>query len=305
MKKIISTKGLLDGRHEAPWTTEAIHNRVDNKLVICYRQDYGGDIQVNPQFSYELLNGQVTLIELSYTIDNPTHERLRLFREECENYYDIYGFVVDTENNTPRVYFRATDLYDMASLIHALDYQTVSLESIMCPVDANLTDKDAIYSPSGAYILQIPDVDHYTIKEGTIFISPMAARHCKKLQKLDIPMYMMFDEDSLKEYPKGLMIKKWDTHYDGTPDEDDYDVEVEPYTVDDMGVAYSEDGKVLKFCRYTFDKNHYDVPDGVEELDDFAFLSCRHYLELSIPRTVSKIGDNIFGNGGKIEIRDE
>ena len=40
MKKIISTKGLLDGRHEAPWTTEAIHNRVDNKLVICYYSSF-------------------------------------------------------------------------------------------------------------------------------------------------------------------------------------------------------------------------------------------------------------------------
>ena len=305
MKKIISTKGLLDGRHDAPWTTEAIHDRVDFKLVVCYRQDYGGDIQVCPQLSYELLNGEVTLIELSYTIDNPTPERLKLFREECENFYELYGFVVDAANSTPRVYFCATDLYDMASLIHALDYQSVNLESIMCPVDASLTEKDAIYSPSGSYILQIPDVEHYAIKEGTFCISPLAARHCSKLQKLDIPMYMMFDENTLKEYPKGLMIKKWDTHYDGTPDEDDYDVEEEPYIVDNMGVAYSEDGKVLKFCRYTFDADHYEVPDGVEEIEEFAFLSCRNYLELSIPRSVRKIGDTIFGKGGIIVVRDK
>ncbi len=116
----------MDGRHEAPWTTEAIHNRVDNKLVICYRQDYGGDIQVNPQFSYELLNGQITL-----------------------------------------------------------------------------------------------------------------SKRAQSSSHLWLPVIVS------------------------------------------------------------------DVPDGVEELEDFAFLSCRHYLELSIPRSVSIIGDNIFGNGGKIEIRDE
>ena len=35
------------------------------------------------------------------------------------------------------------------------------------------------------------------------------------------------------------------------------------------------------------------------------FLPCRHYVELSIPRSVKKIGDYIFGNGGVINIRDE
>jgi hypothetical protein len=47
------------------------------------------------------------------------------------------------------------------------------------------------------------------------------------------------------------------------------------------------------------------VPDGVEEIEDFAFLPCRHFVELSIPRSVRIIGDYIFGNGGIIEIRDE
>ena len=305
MKKIVSTNGLLDGRHEASWTTEAIHERVDSKLMVCFRQDYGEDIQITPYLYYELTNGQVTLIELSYTIDNPTPQRLENLREACEYFYELYGFVVNTEDCNPRVHIRVTNLYDMASLIHALAYKTVSLESVMCPVDANLTEKDAIYSPSGSYIIQIPDVEHYSIREGTLFISPMAAKHCTKLQKLDIPMSMIFDENSLLEYPKGLMVKMWDTHYDGTPDENDDDTEDTPFVVDDKGVAYSEDGKVLRFCRYTFDGSHYDVPEGVEEIEDFAFLSCRHYLELSIPRSVKKIGDTIFGNGGIIVIRDE
>jgi hypothetical protein len=32
MKKIISTKGLLNGKFDAPWTNTAIHERIDNKL---------------------------------------------------------------------------------------------------------------------------------------------------------------------------------------------------------------------------------------------------------------------------------
>ncbi len=64
---------------------------------------------------------------------------------------------------------------------------------------------------------QLADADGYSIEEGTLFISPMAARHCTQLQKLDIPAEMIFDENSLREYPNGLQVKVWETHYDGTP----------------------------------------------------------------------------------------
>ena len=113
---------------------------------------------------------------------------------------------------------------------------------------------------------------------------------------------MLFDENSLVEYPKGLKIREWKTHYDGTPEEELKDDE--PFVVDEKGVAYSEDGKKLKFCRYTFNETRYEVSDGVEEIEEFAFLSCRHFLELSIPHSTKIIGDTIFGNGGVIIIKD-
>lgn len=304
MKKIISTKGLPDGRYDAPWTVEAIHDRIDFKIAVCYRQDYGDDIQVTPQFFYELADSQVCAIELSYTINNPIPERLESFCEACENYYNLYGFEVDKGGSTPRVYIRVTDLYDMASFIQVLQCMNVSLESLFCAVDASLTTEDAIYSPSGSYIIQLPNIPHYCIKEGTLFISPAAGRYCSKLKKLDIPLGMLFDESSLVEYPKGLKIREWNTHYDGTPEKDEELEDDEPFVVDEKGVAYSEDGKKLKFCRYTFNETRYDVSDGVEEIEEFAFLSCRHYLELSIPHSTKIIGDTIFGNGGVIIIRD-
>ena len=73
---------------------------------------------------------------------------------------------------------------------------------------------------------------------------------------------------------------------------------------DDQDVGYSKDGKILTGCKFTFNETRYEVPHGVEEIDDCAFLSCRHYLELSVPGTVRVIGDSIFGNGGQIVIRD-
>ena len=305
MKKIISTKGLSSGKFDAPWTSTAIHERIDNRLLYCYKQECRDDIQVIPTFSYELADGQVIAIELSYTIGNPTPQRLEDFRDTCEIFYELYGFMIDSNNEHPRVYLRATDMFDMASLIHALDCLSVSLESIMCAVDADLMEKDAIYSPSGAYIIQIPDVPHYSIKEGTLYVSPMAARHCTELQKLDIPVEMLFDNGSLREYPQGMKVKIWDTHYDGTPIEEEDDFNDDMPIFDDHEVGYSKDGKILIGCRYTFNDIRYEVPDGVEEIEDFAFLACRHNVELSIPRSVKKIGDYIFGNGGIIEIRDE
>ncbi len=305
MKRLISTNGLHDGHFDALWTNTAIHERVDHKLMHFYKQDYGEDIVIVPVFTYELSEGVVTTLELAYTVDNPTPQRLENFREACENFYELYGFMVDCDNGISRVLFHAIDIFDMASLIHALDYQSVSLEEVICAVDDSLTEKDAIYSPSGSYIIQIPNIPHYRIKESTLYISPMAARHCTELQKLDIPVGMPFDNGSLREYPQGLKVKIWDTHYDGTSVEEEEDLDDDVPIFDDHEVGYSKDGKILMGCRYTFNDIRYEVPDGVEGIEDFAFLDCRHNVELSIPRSVKKIGDYLFGNGGVIEIRDE
>ena len=131
MKKIISTKGLLNGKFDAPWTNTAIHERIDNKLAYCYKQDCRDDIQLIPTFTYELFDGQVTAIELSYTIDNPIPQRLENFRDTCEYFYELHGFMIEKGKESPRVYFRATDMFDMASLIHALDHLSVNLERRM------------------------------------------------------------------------------------------------------------------------------------------------------------------------------
>lgn len=304
MQIIITSQGLSDGHYDALDTSIAIHERIDNRLTVCYRQNYGDNIQVVPALTYQVTDGQVTMIQLSYTIYNPTPMRLEQFRFTCECFYELNGFMIQSENETPRVSFHATDIFDMASLIHALDYLSVSLESIICAVDADLTEKDAIFSPSGAYILQIPNVPHYRIPEGTLYISPAAARHCTQLQELDIPVEMLFDEGSLHEFPKGLKVKVWETHYDGTPVEEEEDSEDDMPVFDDHEVGYSKDGKILTGCRYSFNDTRYEVPDGVEEIGDFAFLPCRHFLELSIPRSVRIIGDSIFGNGGQIVIRN-
>ena len=307
MKKIVSTQGLLFGEFDDNNISCAINERVNPKLEMFYKQFPNNDyIHIESKLSYTLFDGQVTSILLVNTIDNPTTQRLEYFRDTCEGFYDVFGFMIDNDSSTPNVFLKATDIYDMASLIHALDYHGVCLESVMCAIDANLTEKDAIYSPSGSHLLQLPDAPRYRIKEGTLFICPGATKHCKRLRELDVPKGLVNPYEALSDYPYHLKVKVWETHYDGTTDEEDDDSEDERYKMDDYGVNYSQDGKILKCCRLSFNETHYEVPDGVEEIDFGAFGVCRHFLELSIPRSVKFIGDSIFGNdGGVIIIRDQ
>lgn len=235
MKKLVSTQGLLFGHYENLSLSKAINERVNDKLEIIYDQcSRNGDIHISSELSYDLFDGLVTAITLSYTIDNPTPERLEDFRATCDSFYEVQGFIIDNDGTVPNVFLHATEIYDMASLIHALNFYTVSLESIMKAVDGR------------------------------------PARHFDDIEESE-------EED------------------------DDLD---EPFNVDKYGVGYSEDGKILKFCRFTFKETRYEVPDGVEEIEDGAFTACRHFLELSIPRSVRFIGDFLFGNGGVIVVRN-
>ena len=87
-------------------------------------------------------------------------------------------------------------------------------------------------------------------------------------------------------------------------EEMEYNLEEETsYVIDEHHVAYSKDGKTLLFAKAEFDEAEYRVPDGVEEIADDAFLWCHIPVRLIVPRTVKRIGFEIFGyNGGQIEI---
>ena len=243
MKKIVSTLGIRDGYMSDRYLNGAIRERINPKLEYYYDfQDFTeGTVHVDSALSYDLVDGVVTSIVLSYTIDNPTTRRLEDFRGICEWIFEMNGlFVVDESTEHPCVYCKATDIYDMACLLHALEFQSVSLQTIMCAIDDNQSIEDVV--------------------------NPL-------------------DEDVAVE--------------DEDVEEDDEDI------VFDNMVGYSKDGKTLKGCHHLFNKVRYEVPDGVEEIADFAFLWCRHFVELSIPRSVRTIGDQLFGiDGGVIKIRE-
>lgn len=305
MKKIVSTQGLTYGEFNADSISAAVSERINNRLEYSFYQSYNEKVHTAFDLSYNVIAGEITQIVLDYTIDNPTPTRLEWFREHCDNFFELNHFIVDdNEKNDPHIYFFASDLFDMSSLIHAFDVLTISLESIMCAIDVNLTDCDAIYTPSGNTILQIPDVPQYRIKEGTSWIAPGAFNHCHRLRFLDIPCSMINHQEILSTYSCPLKYKVWGTQYDGTLELEEVDDEICEFVEDEYHVRYSRDGKILHSVNESFCIPYYEVPDGVEEISDFAFCSCRHYVELSIPRSVTLIGDILFGNGGHIKVRN-
>lgn len=303
MKKVVSTQGLTFGEHHDENIARAIKERVSPRLEHLFWLSFGEEVHTNVSFYFDVMDSEVKSIVLDYTIDNPTPERLSNFRDICNMFFNLSEFIVNYEES--HCYFIAIDNFDKGCLIHALDVMSVSLESVMCDVHEEKLDGGAIYTPSGNTIIQIPDLVKYRIQEGTQWMAPSALQHCPRLRFLDIPYGMLNHLDILKYAPK-VKFKEWKTLYDGTlPEEDDEcEDEDENYVIDEHLVAYSRDGKRLLFIRNGFHETRYEVPDGVEEIADLAFCFCPHYVELSISRSVRHIGDNLFSNGGHIEIRD-
>ena len=303
MKKMISTQGLSNGDFYDENIAIAIKERVCPRLEHFFYQMSGEEVHIKVSFSFYVSYGEVEDIYLRFFIDNPTRERLENFRDACELFFNLRGFIAHEED--PIVFYFASDMYDKGSLIHTLDVMSVSLESVMCATfEEKIEYEDAIYTPSGDTIVQIPNVPKYRIEEGTMWISPNALKNCPRLRQLDIPYGMFNHQEILKSHPK-VKYKEWTTLYDGTlPDDEEEVDDDEDFILDEHHVAYSKDGKKLLFCRLEFCESSYEVPDGVEEIAEYAFCTCNTYVELSLPRSIRIIGDCLFGNGGHIEIRD-
>ena len=304
MKKMISTQGLSNGDFYDENIASAIKERVCPRLEHFFCQMSGEEVHINVSFSFYVSYGEVEDMFLSFFIDNPTQERLEIFHDVCEMFFNLNGFIVHEED--PIVFYYASDMYDKGCLIQTLDMLGVSLESVMCATfEENIEHVAPIYTPSGDTIVQIPNVPKYRIQEGTRWMAPNALQNCPRLRQLDIPYGMLNHMEILKSAPK-VKFKEWETLYDGTiPDIEDDDDD-DDYILDEHHVAYSKDGKKLLFARAEFNEPRYEVRDGVEEIDSFIFCGCKTYVVLSIPRSVRTIGDNLFGTeGGHIEIREK
>jgi len=76
--------------------------------------------------------------------------------------------------------------------------------------------------------------------------------------------------------------------------------------IDEYKVRYSKDRKILICAMVGFNRQEYRVPDGVEEICGYSFWESKHYVELSLPRSIKRIGSNVFfDTGGRFVFRDE
>ena len=158
-----------------------------------------------------------------------------------------------------------------------------------------------IYSQDGKRLLVADDVDNYRIPEGVEHIEKNALVGCN-IGHLDIPYTMNLDGDNCPIWGSESArcdFTVWNTPYDEVDNLIDSSLSDDDDRVwDDHHVAYSKNGKRLLGAQMGFDEEEYWVKDGVTTICSFAFVTCKKYLKLSIPRSVKIIGTEIFGAAG-------
>ncbi len=70
------------------------------------------------------------------------------------------------------------------------------------------------------------------------------------------------------------------------------------FTYDEHGVLYSADGKNLIMCPAGLELDVYEIKDGTEYIEAFAFDGCNKIKSLIIPSTVNKLGGQAFQSTG-------
>ncbi|MCM1236081.1 MAG: leucine-rich repeat domain-containing protein [Ruminococcus flavefaciens] len=73
----------------------------------------------------------------------------------------------------------------------------------------------------------------------------------------------------------------------------DVDKDSENFTVKD-GVIFTKDMKTLVWYNHTKSQTAYAIPEGVEEIGDYAFQSSRSLTNVTLPATLVRIGQGAF-----------
>ena len=118
---------------------------------------------------------------------------------------------------------------------------------------------------------------------------------CKSLQKIYV--YVDTTEKIKKLLPKEL----WGIIYISTEATEE---RISDGIKDEYGVIYSRDGKMLLKCE-NVDIICYEIKVGTKVICDTAFSFCKSLRQITIPNTVTNIGDNPFVGCRNITIKSE
>lgn len=168
-----------------------------------------------------------------------------------------------------------------------------------------MDNQGAVYTADKKWLLKVPNVKRYMIREGTECVADDVFVGCDLLECIYIPYTCPADSIGDIDWCNIGYISFWDEPYlpeEENPDANWYDGE--QIVRDEKNVMYVNDGKRLLGTYGSFLERRYVVPDGVVTICDRAFIYNEQYLELSVPRSVKVIGSEIFSQeGGRIVFR--
>ena len=123
-------------------------------------------------------------------------------------------------------------------------------------------------------------LERVTLPEGLREIGDCAFAHCLSLISINLPASL----EALGVNP----FRDCAFLVNIIPDEGQ-----EGFAVTD-GALFADGGRRLVFYPVGLPMDSYAVPEGVERIDDFAFSHCGKLVSVSIPASVTEIGENAF-----------
>lgn len=127
-----------------------------------------------------------------------------------------------------------------------------------------------------------------TIPNSVKMIGSRAFRACVPLEKIEIPASVEFIATNAFEDCDCL------TSIEVDKDNKNY------ASID--GVLYDKEIKNLIYYPYARESLSFTIPDGVEQICDFAFCACQLLNKIIIPNSVNQIGENALSAPSLIEI---
>ena len=139
-KKIVSVERIPDGEQHAIITEQVLEARVNEKLAILYKQDYGFLVSVRGEFIVTAKDDEILSMTLSFHItDSPQEVEKYSLATTCYLFFCL-NFITHEDG---KVSFHADNTFDMALLMQSLSFVNIDVDCWYMPIDINKTVADA------------------------------------------------------------------------------------------------------------------------------------------------------------------
>lgn len=151
------------------------------------------------------------------------------------------------------------------------------VKSVVIPGSVTSIGRQAFWNCTNLTDVSIPN--------SIISIEPQAFFQCAKLKTIAIP-------DSVTEIGMGAFI--WDRNLATIEISPDHPV----FEQNGPLLIRKTDGRLI--CALTFIKGSFEIPDGIQSIEDQAFLGCMNMRELIIPASVKEITGLIYTGSNRL-----